>query len=47
MWTYEQNGVGNALSEQSTFKYRGLAAAENFSQLPSGKDIKDRRVREE
>lgn len=47
MRTYEQNGVGNELSEQSVFVRRGLAAAENFSQLLSGKDVKDRRVREE
>ena len=45
MWTYEPNGLGNALSEQSTSIGRGLAAAEN-SQLPSGKDVEDRRVRE-
>ena len=45
MWPYEPNGLGNALSEQSTSIRRGLAAAEN-SQLPSGKDVEDRRVRE-
>lgn len=46
MWTYEQNGLGNALREQSASIRRGLAAAANFSQLPSGKDVEDRRVRE-
>lgn len=46
MWTYEQNGLGNALWEQSASIRRGLAAAANFSQLPSGKEVEDRRVRE-